>query len=295
MSFTIVTDTSCNLPLERVSKHGVHIVPFSFYPKDEPENMMNCIDIESFDGKSYYDEIREGRPYNTSQISPQTFYDHISPIAERGEDVLLVSMSSGISGSYNSAMIAKDMLEESFPDRVFMVFDSLAASLAEGIAVLKAIDFREQGMSIKKCYDALMELRKRIYQIFTVGDLKHLQRTGRLSNAAMTIGSLLKIHPILKGNELGQIVNTAIVRGSKNAIKALAAKYHKLVKNPEDQVVGIAHADNQEDADALKELICAENPPKEVLTVCYEPVTGSHVGPSTVALFFLGDEDVRSH
>lgn len=295
MSFKIVTDTSSNLPLERISEHDVHIVPFTYYPKDNSDNLMHCIDIDSFNGKDYYESIRHGTLYNTSQISPQTFYDYIAPIAREGNDVLFISMSSGISGSFNSAMIAQGMLQEDFPEQTFLMFDTMAASLGEGIAVLKAIEYRDQGMSITECYEALKELRKCTYQVFTVEDLKHLQRTGRLSNAAMIIGTVLHIRPILKGNELGQIVNIAKVRGNKHAIKALADKYNELVKNPENQIVGIAHADNQKDADTLKELICAEKPPKEVLTVCYEPVTGSHVRPSTIALFFLGDPDVRSH
>ncbi|MDO4622564.1 MAG: DegV family protein [Eubacteriales bacterium] len=295
MSFKIVTDTSSNLPLERLAKEDVAIVPFTYYPKDDSSKQMSCMEIERFDGKAYYGEIRKGHLYNTSQITPQVFFDYLAPFAEAGEDILFVSMSSGISGSYNSSMVAKEMLEEAYPERTFCMVDTRAASLGEGIAVLRAIEYRAQGMTIQECYDALMELRKCIYQIFTVEDLRHLQRTGRLSNAAMIIGTVLRIKPILKGNELGQIINIDKVRGSKQAIKALADKYNALVKNPEGQVVGIAHADNQEHADLLKEMLCEKNPPKEVLTVCYEPVTGAHVGPGTVALFFLGDENVRNN
>ncbi len=294
MSFKIVTDTSSNLPLERLTKYGVDIVPFSYYPKDNEAALKQCTDIGSFDGKAYYDSIRKGTLYNTSQISPQTFYDHIAPFARAGEDVLFISMSSGISGSYNSSLIAKNMLEEEFPDRTFIMFDTMAASLGEGISVLKAIEWREQGLSINDCHEKLSALRDCVYQIFTVEDLRHLQRTGRLSNAAMLLGMVLHIQPILKGNERGQIINIAKVRGKKQAIQALADKYISLVKDPEEQIIGIAHSDNQEGADLLKELICAKKPPKEVLTVCYEPVTGAHVGPGTIALFFIGDSGVRS-
>ena len=125
--------------------------------------------------------------------------------------------------------------------------------------------------------------------------LKHLQRTGRLSNAARILGTVLNIKPILKGNELGQIVTAEKVRGSARALKALAERYDAEVREPEKQIVGIAHADNPEGAAQLAALLRENNPPKEILTVCYEPVTGAHVGPGTVALFFLGDSDVRSH
>lgn len=294
MSFKIFSDTSCNLPMSILSKGEVDVVPFSYYQKDNTEKIMQCFDIEQFEGKEYYDSIREGKMYNTSQVSPQVYFDSIAPYAEAGHDILHISMSSGISGSYNSSLIAKAMLEEAYPDRKFYMLDTRAASLGEGIVVLKAIEFKKLGMTIDKCYDALKKVCDCVYQIFTVDNLKHLQRTGRLSNAAAIIGTVLNIKPILKGNQQGQIINIEKARGRKNAIKALAEKYNSIVKEPEAQVVGIAHADNEPEVSYLVELLNEKNPPKEILTVCYEPVTGAHVGPGTVALFFLGDEDARS-
>lgn len=295
MSFKILTDTSSNLPLHLLEAADVSQVPFSYYPKDDPSRLMHCMDIDNFDGKAYYGGIREGTLYNTSQIAPQTYYDAIAPYAEQGIDVLYIGMSSGISGSYHSSEIAKGMLEEAYPGRKFYMLDTKAASLGEGIPVLRAIELRREGKSIDECYEAITELSKRVYQVFTVDDLRHLQRTGRLSNAARILGTLLNIKPILKGNEFGQIVNIEKVRGSARALKALAEKYNTLVHNPEEQVVGIAHADNPEGAAQLAAMLRESKPPKEILTVCYEPVTGAHVGPGTVALFFLGDSGVRSY
>lgn len=295
MSFKIVTDTSSNLPLSILEAKDVTQVPFSYYPKDDSDAITQCYDIENFDGKAYYDAIREGNLYNTSQVAPQIYFDHISKYAEEGFDVLYVGMSSGISGSYNSSMIALDMLEEAYPERTFIMLDTRAASLGEGIAVLKAAEFRDQGMTIEECHEALKKVCDSIYQIFTVDSLKHLQRTGRLSNAALIIGTVLNIKPVLRGNEFGQIINIEKARGTKKALKIMADKYNELVKNPGEQIVGIAHSDNIEDTNYLISLLNEKNPPKEILTVCYEPVTGTHVGPGTVALFFMGDEDVRFH
>lgn len=294
MSFQILTDTSSNLPLSRVAEANVQLVPFSYYPKDDESRLMQCTDIEHFDGKAYYDEILDGRLYNTSQIAPQTYFDFIAPYAQQGQDVLYIGMSSGISGSYHSAVIAKSMLEEAYPERKFYMLDTKAASLGEGIVVLKAIELRAQGMDIDACYRELTEMSKRMYQVFTVDNLRHLQRTGRLSNASCIIGTVLHIKPILKGNEEGKIVSTEKVRGSGKALRRLAERYRELVRNPQEQIVGIAHANNPEGAALLAGLIREEAAPKEILTVCYEPVTGAHVGPGTVALFFLGDENVRS-
>lgn len=295
MSFAIVSDTSCNVPMKYLSPEDITLVPFSYYPKDNDKDMMQCIDIDDFNGKDFYEGIRKGSLYNTSQVSPGAYYDCMSEYAKKGQDVLYISMSSGISGSYNSSLVAQKMLEDEFPERKFYMLDTKAASLGEGIVLLRAIELRRQGLGIEECYKELEYMSKCVYQVFTVDSLRHLQRTGRLSNAAMIIGNLLNIKPILMGNENGQIINVAKVRGTKKAIKEMADRYDSLVKEPGKQIVGIAHADNMEDTDYLIDLLNQNNPPKEILTVCYEPVTGSHVGPGTVALFFLGDEDVRSN
>ncbi len=295
MSFKIVSDTSSNVPMRLLEAEGVKLLPFSYYPKDDENDLRKCIDIDSFNGPELYEEIRGGRLYNTSQVPPQLYYDQMAEYAREGYDVLYIGMSSGISGSYNSSLIAKDMLEEEFPDRKFLMLDTKAASLGEGIVLLKALELRKQGLSIDECYEKLSYMSKCVYQVFTVDSLRHLQRTGRLSNAAMIIGTVLNIKPILRGNEFGQIINIDKVRGNRKAIQTMAEIYDKLVKNPEEQIVGIAEANNDNDTEYLIELLNKNNPPKEILRVCYEPVTGTHVGPGTVALFFLGDEDVRFH
>ncbi len=295
MSVKTVTDTSSNIPKSILEPEDIPQVPFTFYPKEDESRQQHCDDIENFDGEKYYNEIRGGYLYNTSQVTPQAFYDTMSEFAKQGFDVLYVGMSSGISGAYNSSLIAKKMLEEDFPDRKFFMLDTRAASLGEGIVVFKAIELRKKGLSIEECYEELQVWSKKVYQVFTVDSLRHLQRTGRLSNAAMIIGTVLNLKPILRGNEFGQIINIDKVRGNRKAIKAMADIYDRLVKDPGEQIVGIANANNPEDTAYLIELLNANNPPKEILSVCYEPVTGSHVGPGAVALFFFGDEDVRFH
>ena len=171
--------------------------------------------------------------------------------------------------------------------------DTLSASLGEGLLVLEAADCRDRGMTLDETADRLMAMRHRMAQVFTVEDLKYLRRTGRLSNVTALVGMMLNIKPLLKGDNEGTIVTFARTRGRRQSIQGLAERYDALVRHPEQQVVGIAHADCPEDAETLASLLRAKHPPKEIMTVCYEPVTGSHVGPGTLALFFLGDEDVR--
>lgn len=291
MNFSIVTDTSANLPVQWLLENQIPVLPFSYYIDGQEHTCMNT---EEFDGKAYYDAIRGGAKVTTSQVTPQSYLDAMRPLLERGEDLLFVGMSSGISGSYRCAELAKKDLDEEFPERTIRLVDTLSASLGEGILVMRAVECREAGMSLDETADLLLQERMRMCQIFTVDDLMHLRRGGRLSGVSAVVGTMLQIKPILKGNEEGKIVVAGKVRGRKRSVEDLAARYDALVNHAETQVVGISQADCPEDAAYLAELLNRNHPPKSILHVCYEPVTGSHVGPGALALFFLGDETVRS-
>ena len=291
MSFTIVTDTSANLPTPLLKKHGITAIPFTYIVNGRE---MNCLDTEAFNGSAYYGAMRNGINVSTSQINPQAYIDCIEPLLAAGEEVLFVGMSSGISGSYQSAQLAMSQLKESYPNCQFRLVDTLGASLGEGILVIKAVEYRAAGLSLDECSRRLLRLRHSMCQIFMVDDLMFLKKTGRLSGTAALVGTVLQIKPLLKGNEKGQIVTYAKARGRRKAIESLAKHYDELVVDAGSQIVGIAHADCEKDADLLATLLMRNHPPKQILTVMYEPVTGSHVGPGTLALFFLGGEDVRS-
>lgn len=290
MGFAIVTDTSANLPDAMLQKHAVGVVPFSYFIEDTAHT---CPDIDAFDGTAYYNAIRGGTRVTTSQINPYRYLESFTPLLEDGQDILYVGMSSGISGSYASAEAAAAELLGRFPERALRLVDTFSASLGEGILVLRAIACREAGMTLDATADLLLSLRHCMCQVFTVDDLMHLCKSGRISNVAAVAGTVLNIKPLLKGDPQGRIVSFEKVIGRKRAIRALAARYNSLAVNAAEQIVGIAHADCAEDAAALAELLRQDRPPKEILTVCYEPVTGAHVGPGALALFFLGDENVR--
>lgn len=291
MSFAILTDTSANLPTPLLEKHGITVTPFS-YSYDGEEHI--CSDTETFDGAAYYGAMRKGTVVTTSLVNPDRFIAAARPLLAAREDVLFVGMSSGISGSFGSAKLAAADLREMFPARDIELVDTLGASLGEGLLVLRAIELRAGGASLSETAAALREMRWRMYQIFTVDDIMYLRRTGRLSNAKAIVASVLHIKPILKGNEEGMIVAVDKIRGRRKSIDALVERYRRYVVSPETQTVGIAHADCAEDAEYLAEALRITAPPKDILTVTYEPVTGSHVGPGALALFFLGDENVRA-
>lgn len=290
--FHIVTDTPANLPTAYLQQEKITLIPFTFHSGSEEES---CLDLTEFDAKAFYDRIRGGEKITTSQIPPQRFVEVFTPILEQGEDILFVSLSSGVSGSYGSSCIAAQQLQEEFPERKICTFDSFGASLGEGLFALYAVYFRNQGLDVQAAYEKLVELRPRMAQIFTVGDLRHLKRTGRLSNLEAAVGTVLQIKPLLIGNPEGKIVTFSKLRGRRRAIEAIAKLYDERVWKPEEQIIGLSHADCLEDAQLLAEMIRnGAHPPKDIWLVDHEPVTGTHVGPEMLSLFFLADEDVRN-
>ena len=290
MSYTIITDSTANLTAALLRENGIMELPF-------PYNMNGkecaCCELEKFNDAAYYGAIRNGAIMTTSQINPQSYIDHMRPILEAGEDILFIGISSGISGSFASAELAKRQLSEEYPERRIELIDSLGAGLGEGLLALKAARCRTNGMELEETAARIRIFRERLYQVFIVDDLMHLKRTGRLSNASAIMGSILGIKPLLKGDAEGKIVAFDKVRGRKRAIKALAEKYFSLAQNAAHQIIGITHTDCKEDAEQLASLIREKLAPKEIILLKYEPVTGSHLGPGALALFFEGSADVR--
>ena len=291
MSFVILTDTSANLPTSLLKQNDISVIPFSYFIKDKE---YSCLDTEGFDGKKFYKALRLGAKITTSQINVFNYVRFFEGFLEKGEDILMINMSSGISGSFHCAEMASKELRDRYPEREIRLVDALGASLGEGLLVLRAVEFKKRGYTLDKAFEKLEEEKRRMYQVFTVDDLMYLKNTGRVKGSAAIVGNMLQVKPLLKGNENGEIVNFSKVIGRKRALDSLVQKYNQLVKNNEMQTVGIAHADCEEDAQYLVEQLNRRKPPKEIITVMYEPVTGSHVGPGTLALFFMGGEEVRA-
>ena len=290
MSFAIIADTAANLPAAQLAQRDIIAVPLEFYLDGVAHT---CLSVDELDGEAFYASLGD-KEIKTAQTTPQKFYDVMQPLLREGRDILCFTLSSGISGTYASACIAADMLHETYPDRTVRVIDSMGASLGEGLLVLHACDCRDAGMSLAQTAEEVEKLVMRMCQVFTVDDLHFLRKGGRISGAVAFVGTLLDFKPLLKGNENGKIVMCGKVRGKKRAIAAMAEKYEALVENPQTQRIGIAYAGHYEDAQALEALLQKNKPPREILTVCYEPVTGIHVGPGALALFFLGGDDVRT-
>ncbi len=291
MRFSVITDTSGNLPKYMADEYGLIVIPF-YYHVDGKD--LSCEAIENFNSDSYYKRLKEGPRVTTTQITPQRYLGFFEEEAKAGRDIVYVSMSSGVSGSCDAARVAVRMLQEDYPKWRAFVVDTKGAALGEGFVALEAARLRDRGLGAEEAAEQLEKYSRRMCNIFTVDDLMYLKRGGRLSNAAAFVGTILNIKPLLKGDENGKIVAFAKIRGRRKAVEALAQRYDALAAEPETQTVGIVQAACREDAKRLEELICRNRPPREILHVDYEPVTTSYVGPGALALFFLGGENVRT-
>ena len=287
MSFVVFADSGCNLPQRKLQELSIEIVPFSY---ELDGQLIPCPKYpDGFDGKSYYDRLRKGAVVKTSLINSDAFCQAFRPFVEAGRDVLYVGISSGISGTVAAATLAAQELMEEFPERKILVVDSMGAGLGTGILTCKAADYALEGLSAQEAKELLDVDRMNLCEYFTVDDLMFLRRTGRVSGVSAVLGSMLQIKPMLRGDEEGKIVVCGKIRGRKKAIAELTEIYAKKVKDAPHQRVAISHGDCLEEAQALAEKIRAIAEPKELILSMHEPLTGAHVGPGMLALFFFGD------
>lgn len=282
MSYIISTDSGSNLPIDLITENEIVVVPLAYRYDDEDHY---TVDLSKFDGNSFYEMIKT-KDVTTSTVNIQQFCDAWEPFLQEGYDIIHISMSSGISSTYQSSHMAAEMIAEEYPDRQIYTIDTYAASLAEALNVLDAVEYKKQGLSIKEAVSKLEKRRGLMRQIFTVDDLMFLKKGGRLSAASAFIGTMLNIKPVLVGNEAGQIVLEKKERGRKAALKAVLKDYVENVGNPARDIIGIAHSACEKDVQWLIDEIHKINPMQKIIKEIYEPVTGCHVGPQTLALFY---------
>ena len=286
MSFAIFADSTCNLSRSYLEKYQITSIPFSY---EMDGKLITCPqDVEAFDGKTFYDYLRAKGVVKTSLLSTGTLMDAFRPALEAGQDVLYTTLSSGISGTVNSAIQAARLLAEEFPERTVRVVDSLGAGLGAGLLVLKGAQYREGGFSLEETAAKVEQDREHLCELFTVDDLMFLKRGGRVSGLSAAIGTILQVKPLLHGDETGHITVFHKVRGRKKAMEALAELYGKRVIAPETQEVFISHADCLEDAQAFAQVVEKAAKPKALTVLPHEPLTGAHVGPGMLAVFFFG-------
>lgn len=292
--FEIIVDSAANIPADLVKKFKIKVLSFV--------NLVNGKEVTCFDpnlseeeerqkGKEYYDAIRSGAEVKTGLISSGIFEDTFREILEQDKDILYFSLSKNISGNYNSARVAAEELMDSgeYSHKIRLI-DSLNASLAQGILAIYASEMRDKGMAFDDVADKLETYPAHMNGVFTVGDLKYLSRTGRISGTSALIGNVLSIKPILRGNKDGYIVQYKKCRGRKSALNELISLVCDNIVDSENQIIGIAHADAYEDSLYVMEQIQKRIKVRDFINTSYDFCTGSHVGPDTIALFFMAKD-----
>ncbi len=287
MNYAVFTDGASNLPGKYLQSFEIRPLPCSYEMDGQPGIYTG--DIDAFDAKAYYDKLRAGSRLKTSLLNSHLFQEQFRPALEQGLDVVYVGMSSGISGTIQAARMAKEELEEEFPERYVHVVDSLGAGFGPGLLAVRAAELRNEGKSAREAGAILDSEVQHTLNLFTVDDLNFLKRTGRVSGATAAIGTVLNIKPILWGDPTGHITALSKVRGRKKAIDALAELYAKYMDGGVKRLA-ISHGDCLEEAQALAARLTAICQPEELIICPHEPFTGAHVGPGMLAIFFQGKE-----
>ena len=287
MSFAIFSDPSCNLPRAQLEEFQVQIIPASY---EREGKLIPCPRYpEEFDGREYYNYLRNKGVVKTSLIPAGQMEDAFRPVLAGGKDVLYITLSSGISGTVAAGFQAAQALAEEFPERQVRVLDSMGAGFGIGLLLGRASDYQKAGLSLAETYTLVERDRDNLCEFFTVDDLMFLRRTGRLSGVTATLGTMLQLKPLLRGDESGHITVFNKVRGRKRAVETLAGLYRKRVCRPETQRVYISHGDCPEEAEQLAQMVRDIAQPKELIVCLHEPLTGAHVGPGMLALLFLSE------
>ena len=284
MSFQIITDSCCDFTAEQYRQMGVVSVPLAVMWNGESHSHFS--DEASL--RDFYEQMRGGLIASTSALNPTDWAAAMEPCLRAGQDLLVLAVSSGISGTHQSACIAADDLLEQYPQRRILVVDSLSGSLGEGLLLWHGCRLRDQGVSLEETARWLRENCRRVCHWVTVQDLSHLSRSGRLSTAGAFVGNMLNIKPIIKVTEEGTLVSNGKVRGRAASIRELAKRFGKYRDPGSEELVTIAHGDCPEDAAALEKILREEYSVRHVHTGYVGPILGAHTGPGVLGLFHLG-------
>lgn len=285
--YVITTDSSADLPEEYYKEHGIGCTYLSYSMDGKNYTYGNFLPVHEF-----YENMRKGSLPTTAQVNPEDMRQLIEPYLKEGKDVLHIAFSSGLSGTCNSARIAAEELAEEYPERVIKVIDSLSASLGQGLLVYLAQQHKEAGEDMDTVAKWTEENRCHIVHLFTVDDLFHLHRGGRVSKTTAIVGSMLNIKPVLHVDNEGKLVNIGKSRGRKKALQELVNMMEQKIGSYKDSchTIFISHGDCEEDAKYVEKKVKEKYEIQTVVLNHVGSVIGAHSGPGTLALFFVGDE-----
>ena len=283
MDFQIITDSCCDFPTPMYGQLGLTFVPLTV------EFRGNTFDDKNDDTlKDMYQGLRAGEVAKTSAVNPSRWSQAMEKALAAGKDVLVLAFSSGLSTTYQSAVIAAEELKDAYPDRKIQVIDTLCASMGQGLLVWYACKKRDEGLSLDEVAQWVLDNRLHLCHWFTVDDLMYLKRGGRISAATALVGTMLQIKPLLHVDDEGHLINMTKTRGRKAAIDAMVKKAQELGAGYDNSTMYISHGDCLSDAEYLSRQQKEKCGVKDVVISYVGAVIGSHSGPGTLALFFLG-------
>lgn len=286
-NYVILTDSCSDLSLTQVQQMGLDVIPLTVdfkgqsYKHYPDERALKIVD--------FYNEMRNKVVATTTLINAAEYLEFFEKHLEAGKDILYIAFSSGLSGSYQSSVLARTELLEKYPDRKIMIVDSKSASMGQGLLVWYAYQQKVNGLDLEALTKWVEDNKLKLCHIFTVDDLGTLRRGGRLSTAKALIGSLLKVKPILHVDDEGKLIPIAKARGRKTSLQKMVDLIHEQIVNPKEQTIFISHGDDEEDAHYIGTLIQDQVGVKEIVYGYIGPIIGAHSGPKTIAVFYMGN------
>lgn len=288
MSYYITIDATCDYPQDLPQFDKFEIIPMTYTIGDTEYGID-----KQLSGKEFYDTIRNGAMPTTSLITSYFATEFFRPILQAGNDLLHICFSSGLSSTYQNIVNAIDELKAEFPERKIYMLDSRCASSGEGLLAYYALKARENGMSIENNYNETLKRRDKLCHYFTPDDLFHLMRGGRVSKTAAIAGSLLQIKPMLYVNIDGKLSTIDKIKGRKKALLSLISHMQDKMIAEENDVIIIVHADCPDEVEFLKEKVIEKTGITTIISNYIGPVIGSHTGPGTMALVFVGKDKIE--
>lgn len=283
----ILVDSGCDMSDDFFEQEGVFVIPITYRFEDSEEDLKN----QDMTSAAFYQRMREGHQSTTSAPNFITIREAFIPLLQQGYDLLYLTLSSGLSNTFSIASVAGEELKEDFPDRKIRVVDSIGASSGYGLLLYMVLEEKKrlkEEADVNVLGDYAEKLKWNVDYWFTVDDLVYLKRGGRVSAAAAFAGTVLSIKPVLHMDEEGHLINMEKTRGRKGAIKRLFEKYTELIHPDYQGLYFISHGDCLEDAKKLETMLEQSCGKKALHIENIGPVIGSHSGPGTLALYFIG-------
>lgn len=287
MAIKIVTDSSCDLGINFIEENNIELIPLLL--NLDGETLKDDLG-KSLGYREFYEKLRVGSMPSTSQINIYTFEEKFKELLDKGYEILYIGLSSALSGTFNSANMARNNILEENPNAKIAVVDSISVSMGLGMLIKKACKMIEEGKMLEDIVQWIEENKNKVIHAILVDDLKHLKRGGRVSASTAAVGSILNIKPLLKLNNSGAVEASEKIKGKKKGLKRLASIIKENAINIENEILYIMHGDVLEEAQYLKEIILQELNFKDVKVEYIGTVIGTHGGPGTIATVFWGNE-----